>query len=110
MQDEQTQVEPTEEPLQKSGVANAGEKAVMVMSICSLMMTLLTSQAKARYQEGQLVHMAIIQGGARVKGVFRINKLLYNHAGWVEYQLKEDLTGQLYRHGAAVREKDLKPQ
>ena len=45
-----------------------------------------------------------------MKGVFRINKLLYNHAGWVEYQLKEDLTGQLYRHGAAVREKDLKPQ
>ncbi|KAG9197258.1 hypothetical protein G6514_001950 [Epicoccum nigrum] len=95
IEDEQTQVEHTEEPLQKSGVANAGEKAVM---------------AKARYQEGQLVHMAVIQGGARVKGVFRINKLLYNHAGWVEYQLKEDLTGQLYRHGAAVREKDLKPQ
>lgn len=54
--------------------------------------------------------MAVIQGGARVKGVFRIHKLLYNRGGWVEYQLKEDLTGQLYRHGAAVREKDLKPQ
>ena len=54
--------------------------------------------------------MAVIQGGARVKGVFTVHKLLYNRAGWVEYQLKEELTGQLYKHGAAVREKDLKPQ
>ncbi|KAF3005026.1 hypothetical protein E8E13_009022 [Curvularia kusanoi] len=94
MQYEHTGDENTQEPLQKSGVA-LGEQAVM---------------ATARYQVGQLVHMAVIQGGARVKGVFRIHKLLYNRAGWVEYQLKEELTGQLYKHGAAVREKDLKPQ
>lgn len=35
---------------------------------------------------------------------------MYNRGGWVDYQLIDELTGQLYRHGAGVREKDLKPQ
>lgn len=56
------------------------------------------------------MHMGVIQGGARVKGVFKVHKLIYNRGGWVDYQLIEDISGQLYRHGAGVREKDLKPQ
>jgi hypothetical protein len=69
-----------------------------------------SSQAKAKYSKGDWVHMAVIANGARVKGVFRVHALVYNPKGWVEYQLIEDISGQLYRHGAGVREKDLKPQ
>ncbi|KAJ4405077.1 hypothetical protein N0V91_005439 [Didymella pomorum] len=94
MVEDDTQEKHTEEPLQKSGVANS-ESIVM---------------AKARFREGQLVHMGVIQGGQRVKGNFTVHRKMYNRGGWVDYQLIDELTGQLYRHGAGVREKDLKPQ
>lgn len=56
------------------------------------------------------MHMGVIQGGQRVKGNFTVHRKMYNRGGWVDYQLIDELTGQLYRHGAGVREKDLKPQ
>ncbi|UPX19447.1 uncharacterized protein EKO05_0009708 [Ascochyta rabiei] len=102
-QDQPTQLiedEHTEEPLNhvvpdtKSGVGNAGERTVM---------------AKAKYSKGDMVHMATIANGQRVKGVFTIQAAIYNPKGWVEYQLKDSLTDQLHRHGAGVRERDLKP-
>lgn len=65
-------------------------------------------QQNAKYQKDELVHMSVIANGARSKGVFKIYGLLYNPAGWVDYQLVDIYTGQLYNRGAAVREKDLK--
>jgi hypothetical protein len=44
-----------------------------------------------------------------MKVVFSIFGLGYNRGGWVEYQLVDELTGSLYRHGAYVRERDLRP-
>ncbi|KAJ4319368.1 hypothetical protein N0V94_003958 [Neodidymelliopsis sp. IMI 364377] len=85
--------ETTQEPLTKSGVADAGERA-----------------QRAKFKKGQMLHMAVIANGRRVKGDFRVHALVYNRGGWVDYQLIDELTGQLYRHGAGVREKDLKAQ
>ncbi|KAF9701622.1 hypothetical protein EKO04_000600 [Ascochyta lentis] len=65
--------------------------------------------ARAKYGKGDMVHMATIANGQRVKGVFTVQAAIYNQRGWVEYQLKDTLTGQLHRHGAGVREKELKP-
>lgn len=53
--------------------------------------------------------MSLIQHRARMKGVFSIFGLGYNRGGWVGYQLVDELTGSLYRHGADVRERDLRP-
>lgn len=52
--------------------------------------------------------MSVISNGARSKGVFKIYALVYNAAGWVDYQLVDVYTNQLYNRGAAYREKDLK--
>ena len=56
-----------------------------------------------------MVHMATIANGQRVKGVYTIETAVYNSRGWVEYQLVDCITGALYKHGARVREKELKP-
>ena len=55
-----------------------------------------------------MVHMSVIANGARSKGVFKIYGLLYNPAGWVDYQLVDVYTGQLHDRGKGFREKDLK--
>lgn len=52
--------------------------------------------------------MSVIANGARSKGVFKIYALVYNAAGWVDYQLVDVYTGQLRDRGAAFRERDLK--
>lgn len=53
--------------------------------------------------------MSVIANGARSKGVFKIYALVYNDAGWVEYQLIDVYSGQLHNRGAGYRERDLKP-
>jgi hypothetical protein len=52
--------------------------------------------------------MSVIANGRRSKGIFQIYNSVYNPAGWVDYQLLDAHTGQLYNRGAAVRERDLK--
>lgn len=52
--------------------------------------------------------MAAIQNGKRVRISLQVHRVEYNKIGWFEYQLIDSVTGQLYRHGALVREKDLK--
>lgn len=66
-------------------------------------------KAKAKYSKGDMVHMATIANGQRVKGVFKVNATVYNPKGWVDYQLTEMVSGQLYKAGGSIREKDLKP-
>lgn len=56
-----------------------------------------------------MVHMAMIANGQRTKGVYTIQAAVYNPKGWVDYQLADYFTGETYRHGAGVREKELKP-
>lgn len=53
--------------------------------------------------------MTAIRNGARAKAVFTVHAVVYHPDGWHEYQLMDISTGQLYKRGAGVREKDLKP-
>lgn len=52
--------------------------------------------------------MSVIANGRRSKGIFQIYNPVYNSGGWVDYQLIDARTGQLYNRGTAVRERDLK--
>jgi hypothetical protein len=63
---------------------------------------------QAKFTKGSTVSMLTIENGKRVQRVFTAHATFYNHGGWVDYQLIDNSTGQLYRHGAGVRERDLK--
>ncbi|KAF1929147.1 uncharacterized protein M421DRAFT_4946 [Didymella exigua CBS 183.55] len=65
--------------------------------------------ASAKYRTGDVVHTATITNGQRIKSIFTIHAAVYNPKGWVEYQVLDSLSHQLYRHGAGIREKDLRP-
>ncbi|OCK80679.1 hypothetical protein K432DRAFT_404511 [Lepidopterella palustris CBS 459.81] len=59
-----------------------------------------------KFGKGDTVHMTLIAGGVRTKGVFTIHSSQSQRSYW-EYQLK-DGKGYLYNNGAWVREKNLK--
>lgn len=55
-----------------------------------------------------MVHMSIIEGGIRTKGVFTVAKgRLHPSGSYYEYQLV-DARGSLYKNGAWIREKQLR--
>lgn len=111
MQEQQTQeLVDDEYPQTKSGVRNAREKALVSNARPCLRYKLSTDerQQNAKYQKNDTVHMSVIANGTRSKGVFKIYNLVYNPAGWVEYQLLDVYTGQLHECGKGFRERDLK--
>ena len=80
------------------------------MNVCKQRRSLLTGcQARAKYKNGDVVHTATIANGQRIKSVFTIHAPVYNPKGWVDYQVLEYVSGQLYRHGAGIRERELRP-
>ncbi|KAJ4348892.1 hypothetical protein N0V95_005071 [Ascochyta clinopodiicola] len=68
-----------------------------------------TEYPTPRYTKGDYVHMAFFENGSRMKGVFTIRGAKCNDVGKWEYSLVDCFTGRLYKNGAAVRERDLKP-
>ncbi|KZM26695.1 metal ion binding [Ascochyta rabiei] len=62
-----------------------------------------------KYKKGDHVQMGVVENGQRMKGVFTIHGAEPNNRGWFEYSLADTFTGKLYKNGAAVHEKDLKP-
>ncbi|KAF2732831.1 hypothetical protein EJ04DRAFT_565697 [Polyplosphaeria fusca] len=63
-----------------------------------------------KYEVNDVVHMSIIQGGARTKGTFTVERSRYSQSQRsCQYRLIDVHSGSLYNQGEWVRERFLRP-